>query len=105
MTMYPQKTRIICMVRVRFAGAITRRSGLDVPLWLKRRAGHAVLRKVELYPPREYVHYFRFERVESFDSAFAALVGEAYEVGFGAGRQEGRARLSSTKVLARPLKG
>lgn len=98
-TMYPQKTRIICMVRVRFAGATTRKGGLDVHLWLKRRARHAVLRKVEFYPPREYVHYFRFERLHSFDAAFAALVGEAYQVGLGARRS------SSTQVPARPLKG
>jgi hypothetical protein len=80
-TMYPQKTRIICMVRVRFAGATTRKSGLDVHLWLKRRAEHAVLRKVEFYPPGAYVHYFRFGRLDEFDGSFSALVKEAYRIG------------------------
>lgn len=82
-TMYPQKTRIICMVRVRFAGATTRKRGLDVHLWLKRRAEHATLRKVEFYPSSGYINYFRFERLNAFDTAFARLVGEAYTVGVG----------------------
>jgi hypothetical protein len=80
-TMYPQKTRIVCMVRVRFGGAITRKHALDVGLWLKRRAEHPALRRVEVIPPGEQVHYFRFERLGDIDRAFSTLVREAYEIG------------------------
>jgi len=90
-TMYPQKTRIVCMVRVRFAGASTTRGTLNAHLWLKRRAEHPALRRVEFIPPGEHLHYFKFERLGEFDRGFAALVREAYAIGQQGGRVGRRA--------------
>ncbi len=80
-TVYPQKTRIVCQVRVRFAGAVTRRGSLEAGLWLQRRAKHPRLRQVELIPPGDYIHYFRFRALFEFDRAFMTLVREAYAIG------------------------
>lgn len=77
-TVYAQKTRIVFMHRVRFAGAIVQTSTLDAGLWLKRRARHPRLRRVEVLLGKDYVHYFRFSAVDQMDRAFAALVREAY---------------------------
>lgn len=81
LTVYAQKTRIVCQVRVRFAGAVTRTHALDVHLWLKRRAGHPRLRRVELYAPDNYVHRFTFEAPDQLDAAFGRLAREAYAIG------------------------
>ena len=80
-TMYAQKTRIVFMGRVRFAGAATRRSAIDAGLWLKRRAGHPCLRRVETPLPRDFVHTFRFTDPGQMDQAFARLVREACSQG------------------------
>ena len=85
-TVYAQKTRIVMMVRVRFAGAVVRSSYLVVGLWLKRRVEHPRLRRVEFIPPGEFVHYFRLADRAELDEAFGALVREAYAIG----RQEQR---------------
>ena len=84
-TTYAQKTRIVIMVRVRFAGATTQRRTLRAGLWLKRRAAHPRLSRVEVLG-RDYLHYFMFDAVPQMDRAFGVLVAEAYRIG----RQEHR---------------
>ncbi len=81
MTVYAQKTRIVCQARVRFAGAMPKKHWLDVGLWLKRRAEHLRVHRVEFIPPGDYSHIFRFHDVSEFDDAFVALIHEAYEIG------------------------
>jgi hypothetical protein len=81
MTIYPQKTRITCQVRVRFANAVPRKRWLDVGLWLTRRVEHRKIRRVEEPVPRCYVHSFRFEEPADLDEGFAAILQEAYAVG------------------------
>ena len=76
-TVYAQQSRIVIMHRVRFAGATVRNAALNAGLWLKRRARHPCLHRVEVLG-REYLHYFRFTAVDQMDRAFAALVREAY---------------------------
>lgn len=80
-TVYAQKTRITCMVRVRFAGAVVRSRWLDATLWLKRRAEHPSLRRVEFLRPADYIHTFRLRSPADLDAGFAALVREAYAIG------------------------
>jgi hypothetical protein len=80
-TIYPQKTRIVCMVRVRFGGVVVMRDWLRVGLWLRRRAEHPTLLRIESYGPDSYGHYFRLNEVTEMDEAFVALVREAYAVG------------------------
>lgn len=80
-TVYAQKTRIICQVRVRFAGAVTRRHSLETHLWLKRHAEHTRLRRVEFIPPDNYIHRFLFNAPEQLDMPFRRLASEAYAIG------------------------
>ena len=80
-TAYAQKTRLVIMARMRFAGAVVRLSSLDAHLVLHRRADHPRLRCVEDYGPLGQVHRFRLEGPDDVDDALRALVEEAYHVG------------------------
>lgn len=42
-TIYAQKTRIVCQVRVRFGGAMVRKRWLNIGLWLTHQAEHPAL--------------------------------------------------------------
>jgi hypothetical protein len=89
-TVYAQKTRIVIQARVRFAGAVVRRGWLDAGMWLRRRAAHPRLRRVEDLGRDGYVHRFRLTAPAECDAALAALMREAYRVG----TQEAAARSS-----------
>ena len=80
-TIYPQQTRIVCQVRVRFAGVVPRQRDLDVGVWLARPVQHPKLRRTELIPPSTFVHHFRFKQPAELDDAFMAIVQEGYAVG------------------------
>ncbi len=84
MTIYAQKTRIVCMVSVRFAGAIVRKNSVQCGLWLRRRAEHPALQTIETLGPQSHVHYFQFTDPSQLDGAFAKLVREAYAAKSGA---------------------
>lgn len=77
-TIYAEKTRIVCMVRARFAGAIARTKWLECGMWLRRKAEHPRLHKIEQYGPDSFGHKFRFDGPEQLDEAFARLLREAY---------------------------
>jgi len=81
-TMIPQKTRVVFMVRMRFAGATVRRSHLRIGLILERPLPPEP-RLVETLAaaPRCYAHYFRIERADQLDESIAALIREAYDSG------------------------
>ena len=81
-TMIPQKTRVVFMVRMRFAGATVRKSHLRVGLILERRLPpDARLVEIESFGPRCHGHYFKIERADQLDASFATMVGEAYGSG------------------------
>jgi hypothetical protein len=80
-TVIPQKTRIAIQARVRFAGGVARKNWFDAALWLRRRADHACVRRVETFGPKSYGLHFRLTRPEDLDEGFAALVRESYAVG------------------------
>jgi hypothetical protein len=80
-TVYAQKTRIVFQARARFAGAVPRKNWLSCGFWLKHRAEHPLIHKVELIPPRDYIHHFRLKNWDEFDGALRALLREAYRVG------------------------
>jgi hypothetical protein len=80
-TAYAQKTRIVIMARVRFAGAVVRTSYLDAGLWLRRRADHPRLSRVEDFGPLGCGHHFRLEHPDEIDDALEDLMREAYRVG------------------------
>jgi hypothetical protein len=99
-TIYPEQTRIVCQVRVRFAGVVPRRRDLDVGMWLTRPAQHPRLRRTELIPPSTFVHHFRFKQPAELDDAFMAIVREGYSVG----RQEHLERGAPRKPRRRQRK-
>jgi hypothetical protein len=80
-TIYPEQSRIVCQVRVRFAGVVPRQRDLDVGVWLTRPVQHAKLRRTELIPPSTFVHHFRFKQPAELDDAFMAIIREGYAVG------------------------
>jgi uncharacterized protein DUF5655 len=80
-TAYAQKTRLVIMARVRFAGVVVRTGYLDAGLWLRRRVEHPRLQRVEDYGRLGYGHHFRLERPADIDAELQELVGEAYRVG------------------------
>jgi hypothetical protein len=99
-TIYPEQSRIVCQVRVRFAGVVPRRRDLDVGVWLTRPAQHPRLRRTELIPPSTFVHHFRFKQPTELDDAFMAIVQEGYAVG----RQEHLERGAPRKPRRRQRK-
>jgi hypothetical protein len=80
-TVYAQKSRIVIQDRVRFASVVVRRRWLDAALWLKRRAEHHRLIRVEDLGRSNFIHHFRLEHVEEVDPALGALMREAYASG------------------------
>ena len=81
-TMIPQKTRVVFMVRMRFAGATVRKSHLRVGLILERRLPpDARLVEIQSFGPRSHGHYFKIERADQLDASMAAVLREAYESG------------------------
>jgi hypothetical protein len=53
---------------------------LDAGLWLRRRADHPRLRRVEDFGPLGYGHHFRLEHPSEIDAPLEALMREAYRV-------------------------
>jgi hypothetical protein len=80
-TVYAQKTRIVIMARVRFAGAVVRVGHLDAGLWLRRRISHSKLDRVEDFGRLGFGHHFRLTSPEDIDAELEELMCEAYRVG------------------------
>jgi hypothetical protein len=78
-TIYAQKTRIVFMVRVRFASVIVRKSSLDLGLWTTHRVAHPLLQKTEVFGPRSYYPHFRLTKPNDVDPALKTLVRETYQ--------------------------
>jgi hypothetical protein len=69
-----------------FAGAKPRKTSLDGFLDLQREVRDQRFLRVSPYTKSLFVHQFRITSAEQLDDDFAALIGEAYEVGCGAHR-------------------
>jgi hypothetical protein len=80
-TVYAQKTRIVFQVRTRFAAVVPRQRWLTGHIWLKRRAEHPRIHRVEMYIYRDHGHIFRLNKLEDLDNAFQELLHEAYALG------------------------
>lgn len=80
-TVYAQKTRIVIQARVRFAGAVVRNHWFEAALWLKRRAEHPRLTRIEDFGRAGFGHHFRLARPDDVDDALAALMREAFQIG------------------------
>ena len=79
--MYAQKTRIVFQNRVRFAGAVVKKTWLDAGIWIRRPVEHPRLIRTEDFGRLGYVHHFRIERPADIDDALEKLMREAYESG------------------------
>src|SRR5262245_23682688 len=78
---YAIKTRIVFQAETQFAAVTPRRRWLEGTFWLKRRAAHPLIRRIEMQVYRDYGHVFRLTRPEELDDAFSALLQEAYVLG------------------------
>jgi uncharacterized protein DUF5655 len=80
-TVYAQKTRIVIQARVRFAGAVVRKNWLDAGVWLKRRASHPRLVRIEDFGKAGFGHHFHLSTPAAVDEPLATLMREAYQIG------------------------
>jgi uncharacterized protein DUF5655 len=78
---YALKTRIVFQAETQFAAVTPRQRGLEGTFWLKRRAAHPLIRRIEMQVYRDYGHLFQLTRPEELDEAFSALLHEAYVIG------------------------
>jgi len=80
-TVIPQKTRVVMMVRVRFAGAVPRKSHFIASFGFARRRENPRFHKIEQYAPHWYGHHTRVASPADFDTEFLDWIREAYAVG------------------------
>jgi hypothetical protein len=80
-TAYGLKTRIVFQAETQFAAAIPRKHWLEGYLWLRRRAAHPAIQRIEMQVFRDYGHIFRLTRPEDLDDGMVALLHEAYMLG------------------------
>lgn len=80
-TIIPQRSRVVFQVRVRFAGAVPRKSHLLCSFGFSQRHNNTRFHKIEQYASHWYGHYCRIDKEEDLDDEFIAWLKEAYEVG------------------------
>jgi hypothetical protein len=80
-TMIPQKTRVVFMDRVRFAGVYPRKSYLICSIAVPERVENPRFIKIESYAPNWHGHYFRVESSQNLDRQIQAWMRESYKVG------------------------
>ena len=76
-----QKSRIVFMVRVRFAGATPRKSVLQLGFFLKRKLASPRFWKAEHLGRSDYLHTLKISSMAEFDEEFKTWLQEAYAVG------------------------
>lgn len=86
----PQRTRIVFVRRVRFAGVQVRKDYLLAHFWLRRPGRHPLLKRI--YPEIKHLHVYQVKLTEAaqLDESLLELHRESY---FDAGMQEGLTRL------------
>lgn len=90
----PQKTRLVCVARVRFAGLYPRKNGFRVSFALRHRLKHPRIVKTELYGRDWHAHYVEIQFAADLDAELRAWLQESHDtVGIQAPRaRAGRAR-------------
>jgi hypothetical protein len=79
--MIPQKTRVVFQVRMRFAGAIPRKSSLICHFILPRKIESRRFHKIETFSPRCHAHYLRVAEKADLDRNVLNWLKDAYRVG------------------------
>ena len=82
----PQRTRLVCVARVRFAGLYPRRHDFDASFALHRWLHSDRIVKTADYGPRWRGHYVRIGRQSDLDEELRAWLQESHDV---VGLQEG----------------
>ena len=77
----PQKTRIAFHVRMSFAQLTPKRQWIDGHLVLAAPAPRPFVRRIEIFSPRNHVHYVRLRSEADVDGDFVELLRLAYAVG------------------------
>ena len=81
-TIVPQKTRLVFMVRMRFAGVYPRKSYLRAAFLLTRRLPpDPRIAKETAYTPRCIGYELRIDRLDQLDATVQRWLNEAYAVG------------------------
>jgi hypothetical protein len=77
-TVYAQKTRIVFQARVRFAGAAAHKDWLEATVWMKCRATHRCVYRVESFGSLGYGIHLRLADLKDLDRDLETLVRDAY---------------------------
>ncbi len=80
-TVYAQKTRIVFMVRVRYASVVVGARSLRLGLWLSRKVDHPLASRFDRLGPRVFYTYFKLGSPEDIDADLRALLCEAHSIG------------------------
>ncbi len=75
------KTRIVFQAETQFAAAMPRKQWLEGYLWLRRKAAHPSIHRVEMQVSRDYGHIVRLMQSADLDADLVALLHEAYMLG------------------------
>jgi hypothetical protein len=75
----PQKTRLTCVARVRFAGLYPRRGGFLANISLHRWLDSPRVVRTEDYGPRWRISYVRIDKPEDLDDELRAWLQESYD--------------------------
>lgn len=76
----PQKTRLVAVARVRFAGLLPRTHGFVANFALHRRLRSPRIVKTETYGPRWQVHHVRIATRTDLDAALRGWLQESHDV-------------------------
>ena len=75
----PQKSRLVCVSRVRFAGLYPRRSGFVAAFALRRWIEHPRIVKTVDYGPRWRVHFVAVQSETDLDGELRAWLQESHD--------------------------
>src|SRR5262245_52042114 len=76
----PQKTRLVCVARVRFAGLTPRKDGFRVGFGLHRWVNSPRVVKTEDYGPRWRLHFVDVRSTADLDDELRAWLQESHDV-------------------------
>jgi hypothetical protein len=79
--MIPQKSRVVFMVRVRFAGAYPRKTYFIAGFALARRLKSPRIRKIEAYAPHFIGHMMDIRSEADLDGELRGWIRESFAVG------------------------
>ena len=75
----PQKTRLVCVARVRFAGLYPQKTGVLAYFALQRWASNARIIRTEEYGPRWRLHFVRLRSDADLDDELRAWLQESHD--------------------------